>query len=188
MKNVRMHRWIRAAALAAFLLTVATAQVRGVSDVLLPAPDPCSILTGFEVSVAVGLPVPHGTLLFRNGSSLGCSYTRAGGDRIVLLVFRVASAEWLAEQAGRMYQGSILGSYQQIHTIGERAFFFGKRSTRPVLCVFKDPYYLQLSIPGVTDEEQSEAALQTLARAVLRRLPPSPTLRADSGRDIGSQQ
>lgn len=79
---------------------------------------------------------------------------------------------------GRMHRGSILGSYQEVETLGERAFLFGKESGRPVLCAFRSPYYLQISTPGLKDGNQGRAALETLARAALRRLTPGVTLRA----------
>ena len=103
--------------------------------------------------------------------------------RIALLILRMANAEWLAEQADRMHPGSILGSYLDVDTIGGRTFLFGKQSAGPVLCVFKNRYYLPISIPGVTNGKQNRATLETLARAALRRLTPEATFRGGSGPD-----
>jgi hypothetical protein len=188
MKNVRLRRWNRAAASAALLATGAMAQVSRAFDVPFPGTEPCSTLTSFEVSAAVGMPVEPRPILFGSGPTAGCSFARAGGERIALLILRVASAEWLAEQASRMHQGSIADSYLEVNTTGERAFLFGKQSARPVLCVFKNPYYLQISIPGVTNGKQHRAALETLARAALRRLTPSASFRADGGPALRAQR
>src|SRR3954468_7385415 len=189
MKIAHTRGWMRAVVSAALLATGALAQRSGEFEESLPARNPCATLTSFEATTAFGVAVEPGAIVFRNRATVGCSFVRPAGERVGLVILRVASADWLAEQADRMRRGSTLGSYLEVETIGERAFLLGTQSARPVLCVFKSPYYLQISVSAraLANGKPNRAALEMLARAALSRLTPGAELRPDRGPDLRSR-
>ena len=118
----------------------------------------------------MSVAVNEGAILFRNGSTPGCSFARTGGGRIIVFIRRLPSGEWAAEQVDRMRRGVSLGSYREVGAVGERGFLLDRKAAGFVMCVFRNPYYLQISALGVGDGMQEPAVLEKLARTALRRL------------------
>ena len=126
-------------------------------------PDPCSLLSSAEVEGAAGLPVTEGRIGVRGRSTTSCSFAGKADGRIAVFIRR-AGAEWSAEQAQRMHRGV---GYREVGTVGERAFFLDRNGSGAVLCVFQQPYYLQVSLVGA---RLRAGGLERLAEVALRRL------------------
>jgi hypothetical protein len=69
-----------------------------------------------------------------------------------------------------MRRGVSFGSYREVGAVGERGFLLDRKAVGFVLCVFRNPCYLQISALGVGDGMQEPAVLEKLARTALRRL------------------
>ena len=146
------------------------------------APDPCTLLSRLDVAEAVGAPVKAGVSRLRNGTVANCMFAGAHSGQLAILVRRTPSADWVSEQAGRMSDGSLLGTYREVPQIGDRSFLYHMHGKGGVLCVYGADYYLQISLFRLGEDSRTAAVLRKLggiARARLRPQAPAATAPPD---------
>ena len=136
------------------------------------APDPCTLLSRLDVTEAAGAPVKEGVSRLRNGTMANCMFAGAHDGQLAILVRRTPSAEWVSEQAGRMSDGSLLGTYREVSQIGDRSFLYHMHGKGGVLCVYGADYYLQISLYRLGEDSQTAAVLRKLAGIAMARLRP----------------
>jgi hypothetical protein len=135
-------------------------------------PDPCTLLSRLDVAEAAGAPVQEGVSRLRNGTVANCMFAGAHSGQLAILVRRTPSAEWVSAQAGRMSDGSLLGTYREVPQIGDRSFLYHMRGKGGVLCVYGADYYLQISLFRLGEDSRTAAALRKLAATAMTRLRP----------------
>jgi hypothetical protein len=135
-------------------------------------PAPCTLLSRLDVAEAVGAPVKDGVARLLNRTVANCMFAGAHSGQVAILVRRTPSAEWVAEQAGRMSDASLLGTYREVPQIGDRSFLYHMQGKGGVLCVYGADYYLQISLFRLGDDSRTAAVLRKLAGIAMVRLRP----------------
>jgi hypothetical protein len=136
------------------------------------APDPCTLLSRLDVTEAVAAHVKDGVSRLRNGNVANCMFAGAHSGQMAILVRRTPSAEWVSEQAGRMSEGSLLGTYREVPQIGDRSFLYHMQGKGGVLCVYGADYYVQISLFRLGEDSRTAAVLRKLAGIAMARLRP----------------
>ncbi len=135
-------------------------------------PDPCILLSKVDVTETVGAPVKDGVSRLLNKTVTNCRFAGAHGGELAILVRRTPSAEWVSEQAGRMSEGSLLGTYREMPQIGDRSYLYHMHGKGGVLCVYGADYYLQLSLYRLGEDSRTAGVLRKLAGIAMARLRP----------------
>lgn len=163
-------RAIRSAVGAAFLAAAAApllgAQTISAHPALAAA---CGLLSRADVAEAVA-PVGEGLPRTLGRDVTSCLFAAERGGQVTLLVHRIPPGAWMFEQIERMKRGVQLGTYREVHGIGDRSFLYLPQSEAGVLCVFHGGYYLQVSMLRMARAVRRPAALESLAIRALARL------------------
>jgi hypothetical protein len=122
------------------------------------APDPCTLVSRFDVAEAAGASVREGVSRLRNGA-LNCMFAGARGGQLAVLVRRIPPADSVPDQ----------GSAPQA---GDRSFLHHMQGKGGVLSVYAADYYLQISLFRLGEDSQTKAALRKLAGIAMARLRP----------------
>jgi hypothetical protein len=144
------------------------------------APDPCTLLSRLDVAETVGAPVKEGVPRLLNKTVTNCMFAGAGSGQVAILVRRTPSAEWVSEQAARMSDGSLLGTYREVPQTGDRSFLYHMHGKGGVLCVYGVDYYLQISLYRLGEDSRTAEVLRKLAGMAMARLRPQAPVAAAS--------